>query len=643
VATTDDEYDLLSLPDVSVTVHDNDTPSVILTESGATTEVTEGGAGDDYVITLATVPTGDVVIDVAVVEVPGQSTVDGGATSTVTLNAANWDTGVTVTVAAVDDSVAEPQHTSTITHAVNAGLTTADEYDSVTGIDDVNVTVHDDDGEANLVAHWKLDETGGATAFDFGPGAYHGAVVDATWDAPGKVDGALELDGVDDYVNCGDIDAMDAAGTFTISLWFNRRADNAGTSLDTNHGINNVLFAQSSDSSNDNFELGTEGTSIEIYFDGSSGDGNPVSHDAGIVNDTWYHVAVVYDGSAADRLSIYVDGALGATSNAPNGTLQDSAGSPIALGLARPDGDLHGDFHGFLDDVRIYDRAFDAAEIQAIFDATRGPDIASQPADRYVLEGAPATFTVAATGTGALHYAWYQAGSPVGTDSDTYVISSATLAMNGDAVYCVVSDDNANAWSRIATLTVATLQPPVETVNTGAWVLTDTTGNVIGSTMLAYTDPNGDTVTYTVKGLPADGMLRLSGAAVALDDTFTQAQIDGDQLTYDAPAAAGGPYTFTFDVTDGVPDTAADISGATFDITVAEVPPGLVAWWRLDESSPSTIAADSAGTNDGTLNGNPVWQPSGGRIGGALLFDGTGDFVQATGYKGITGTAPRTV
>ena len=34
------------------------------------------------------------------------------------------------------------------------------------------------------------------------------------------------------------------------------------------------------------------------------------------------------------------------------------------------------------------------------------------------------------------------------------------------------------------------------------------------------------------------------------------------------------------------------------------------------------VAADSVGDNDGTLHGGPLWQPEGGRTGGALLLDG---------------------
>jgi hypothetical protein len=58
--------------------------------------------------------------------------------------------------------------------------------------------------------------------------------------------------------------------------------------------------------------------------------------------------------------------------------------------------------------------------------------------------------------------------------------------------------------------------------------------------------------------------------------------------------------------------------------------PRLVASWRLDETS-GMIAADSAGTNDGILSGNPTWEPAGGKVKGALRLDGVDDCV-STGY-----------
>ncbi len=52
----------------------------------------------------------------------------------------------------------------------------------------------------------------------------------------------------------------------------------------------------------------------------------------------------------------------------------------------------------------------------------------------------------------------------------------------------------------------------------------------------------------------------------------------------------------------------------------------LIAHWKLDDAE-GTTAVDSAGAKNGTVNGNPLWQPAGGKIDGALLLDGDGDYV----------------
>jgi hypothetical protein len=57
--------------------------------------------------------------------------------------------------------------------------------------------------------------------------------------------------------------------------------------------------------------------------------------------------------------------------------------------------------------------------------------------------------------------------------------------------------------------------------------------------------------------------------------------------------------------------------------------PRFVADWRLDETE-GTIAHDSAGDNDGTLNGDPAWQSTAGQIDGALQFDGIDDYVSTS-------------
>jgi hypothetical protein len=57
--------------------------------------------------------------------------------------------------------------------------------------------------------------------------------------------------------------------------------------------------------------------------------------------------------------------------------------------------------------------------------------------------------------------------------------------------------------------------------------------------------------------------------------------------------------------------------------------PFLIAHYKFDEAE-GFIAADSAGDNDGTLSGEPVWQLGGGQVGGALQLNGVDDCVIAS-------------
>jgi hypothetical protein len=57
------------------------------------------------------------------------------------------------------------------------------------------------------------------------------------------------------------------------------------------------------------------------------------------------------------------------------------------------------------------------------------------------------------------------------------------------------------------------------------------------------------------------------------------------------------------------------------------LPVSLIAYWKLDEAG-GIVAADKAGTNNATLVSNPIWQPAGGKLGGALQLDGIDDCVR---------------
>ena len=76
---------------------------------------------------------------------------------------------------------------------------------------------------------------------------------------------------------------------------------------------------------------------------------------------------------------------------------------------------------------------------------------------------------------------------------------------------------------------------------------------------------------------------------------------------------------------DGVVD-AKDLELLTRYLGTVIPELGLIAHWKLDETE-GTIAYDSAGSHNGSAHGNPIWQPTGGNLGGALRLDGVDDYV----------------
>lgn len=88
------------------------------------------------------------------------------------------------------------------------------------------------------------------------------------------------------------------------------------------------------------------------------------------------------------------------------------------------------------------------------------PTITSQPSDQTLAAGATAVFSVTATGTATLTYAWYKVGSGtvLGTSSSYSVTTNSGTA---GGYYCVVANGTGSVTSSTATLAVATPSAPV--------------------------------------------------------------------------------------------------------------------------------------------------------------------------------------
>ena len=143
-------------------VTDNDTAGVTVSPEGIS--ATEGGAGGSYTVVLTSQPTADVTVyvsaDAQVTADPTSVSFGAGGEALgepVVFTSTDWDDPQTITVAAVDDSVAEGDHEGTITHESASEDSNYDELD----IDDVTVDITDNDTAGVTVSPASISATEG--------------------------------------------------------------------------------------------------------------------------------------------------------------------------------------------------------------------------------------------------------------------------------------------------------------------------------------------------------------------------------------------------------------------------------------------------------------------------------------------------
>ncbi|WP_293348413.1 MULTISPECIES: DUF4347 domain-containing protein [unclassified Microcoleus] len=152
-ATTDTNYSSLTIPSVTVSITDNDSPGVSIIQSTGSTDIGEGAATDTYKLVLTTAPTAPVTINF-------DSGSQINSIASLTFTPANWNVAQTVSVSAIDDSLAEGTHSGTINHTA---VSTDTNYNGLT-ISPVTATIADNDTEGVSIAPTSTTATeGGAT------------------------------------------------------------------------------------------------------------------------------------------------------------------------------------------------------------------------------------------------------------------------------------------------------------------------------------------------------------------------------------------------------------------------------------------------------------------------------------------------
>ncbi len=210
--------------------------------------------------------------------------------------------------------------------------------------------------DPTLIAHWKLDEAEGDIAYD--SIGVNDAVLTGvpSWQPEGGiVDGALQLDGIDDYIST-DFVLDPADGAFSVFAWIN-----GGTPGQVVISQTNSIFGS------DSTWLGTDpsdGKLMTGLIPPPLGRSKPLPLESefAITDGQWHHIGLVWDGSYR---YLYADGVETAkdTTLAPYPLIASDGGLYIGAGKNL---DAASFFSGLIDDVRIYNVALSAEKIEAL-------------------------------------------------------------------------------------------------------------------------------------------------------------------------------------------------------------------------------------------------------------------------------------
>ncbi|KXK09304.1 MAG: Laminin G domain protein [candidate division WS6 bacterium OLB21] len=204
----------------------------------------------------------------------------------------------------------------------------------------------------DLAVHYKLDSKSGVTAVDSSTNAANGTLnntTDANW-VRGKVGGAINLNGSDQYVSTADSSLFDWSNQITVSAWFKTSTAAQRSLVAKIAGANAYEFHLSVEADGRvRCWMSTNGTTPSTLAYSLTGQN--------YVNGQWNFATCVYNGS---NIRVTVNGLPGTAVNF-TGNIHNGA-QPLTIG-GNPSWGGSWMFNGSIDNVKIWKRALTVREI----------------------------------------------------------------------------------------------------------------------------------------------------------------------------------------------------------------------------------------------------------------------------------------
>ena len=225
-------------------------------------------------------------------------------------------------------------------------------------------SVSDHDASLGLLGRWSFDSgsVAGTTAQDDSGNGNDAELAQIPTLPSGKIGQALQLDGSTQWAEAPASGSLNVSSSVTVAGWVNAANTTGGVILArgcTYSGASAEDYALFLYSGNRLKMDISDGSSVSSVL-------SPTSQAAG----TWYHVAGVYDGSS---VTLYLNGVQSGTTATTLTHLNSTTGKKIGIGR-----DLtcsRATLTGLLDDVRVYNTALSASELQALYAQARSAHV----------------------------------------------------------------------------------------------------------------------------------------------------------------------------------------------------------------------------------------------------------------------------
>jgi len=459
---------------------------------------------------------------------------------------------------------------------------------------------------SGLVAAYGFNEGTGTTVTDASGNGNNGTISSAAWTTSGKYGNALGFNGTSALVTINNATTLQLSTAMTLEAWVNPST--------VSSAWRDVIFK-----ANDNYYL--EGTSTASGRPATGGTfaSSPLYGTTALAVNSWTHLAATYDGTTT---RLYVNGTQ-VSSQAQTGAMASST-NPLQIG-----GDsFYGQFfQGTIDEVRIYNVALTAAQVQTDMNtpisATSGTQAPTVPTNLVAsavsssqinLSWTASTDNVGVTGylvqrsQGAGSTNFVQMATPTGTNySDTSLTAATTYNYQ---VQATDAAGNLSGYSSVASVTTLVSDTTTPSAPSGL-TATAVNSSQINLSWTASTDTVGVT-----------GYLLQRSQGVG-STNFTQLAAPTGTSYSDTSLTAGTTCNYQVQATDA----AGNLSGysSVVSATTPSAPSGLVAAYGFNEGTGTTVTDASGNGNNGTIS-SAAWTTSG-KYGNALGFNGTSALV----------------